>query len=195
MDRVGDHARFNEVMLPHLNAVYTLARHLCRDPHEAEEIAQETFLRAFRSFDDWRGESPKAWLLKIARNYYFSSIAGAWRRSIMVELIDRDDIPQLTILDNPEDTVGRKLEVESAMKAIGTLPPVFREVIVLRELNELSYREIGSLLNVPIGTVMSRLARARQMLADRLLAGNVDTDNESGPDMPTPMPVRVSGCR
>lgn len=159
-DRAG---RFRALILPHMDAAYTLARYLARDPVLAEDIVQEAFLRAFRAFDDCRGEAPRAWLLAIVRNCFLSSTAAA--RPMAAEA----DAPEPIDRDDPEVILLRQREAEHVRETIANLPEPFREAIVLRDLEELSYKEIAAITEVPIGTVMSRLARARRMLGDLLL--------------------------
>jgi len=184
-----DHARqFREIVLPHLDAAYNFARYLARDPVAAEDIAQEAFLRAFRAFPTYRGGAPKAWLFAIVRNC-FLNWAGQQSGSSRV-LVDEGALSQAQAQalanvadegqDTPEATLLRRREVETVRTVIENLPEPFRETLVLREMEELSYREIAALTAAPIGTVMSRLARARQMLADMLLpqgeaAGGAET--------------------
>ena len=160
--------RFRELIGPHIDSAYSLARYLARDPVAAEDIAQEALLKAFRNLQSLRGE-PKPWLLAIVRNAYFD-----WRRASQgptltgpaaeVALAETADPAQETA----ETTLIRQGDVEALRAAIADLPEPFREALVLRELEELSYREIAEITGAPIGTVMSRLARARRMLAERM---------------------------
>ena len=178
--------RFRETILPHLDAAYNFARYLTRDPVAAEDIVQEAFLRAFRSFSTYRGEAPKAWLFAIVRNG-FLDWAGAAKRSGGV-LVDEGALSETQAQalsntadpdqDTPESTLLRRREAETVRAVIENLPEPFRETLVLREFDELSYKEIAGLTGAPIGTVMSRLARARQMLCDMLLphAGSASQD-------------------
>jgi RNA polymerase sigma-70 factor (ECF subfamily) len=171
--------RFRETVMPHLDAAYNFARYLARDPVAAEDIAQEAFLRAFRAFPDYRGGAPKAWLFAIVRNCFLNWAAqrtgaarlvvdeGALSAAQSMALANVADADQ----DSPEDALLRRREVETVRAVIENLPEPFRETLVLREMEELSYKEIAALTSAPIGTVMSRLARARQMLADMLLPG------------------------
>jgi RNA polymerase sigma factor (sigma-70 family) len=163
-------ARFSRMMLPHRDAAYTLARYLTRDPVAAEDIVQDAFLRAYRGFDSWRGDGAKAWLLTIVRNCFLNSVAAAGR----ISTSDVDDWagelpPALIDNDSPYLLLSGKIEAEIVRAAVEQLPPPYRETLILRELEELSYKEIAEITQAPIGTVMSRLSRARQMLADRLL--------------------------
>jgi len=171
--------QFRETVLPHLDAAYNFARYLARDPVAAEDIAQEAFLRAFRAFPAYRGGAPKAWLFAIVRNCFLNWSAqrtgasrvvvdeGALSAAQSLALANVADAGQ----DSPEDALLRRREVETVRAVIENLPEPFRETLVLREMEELSYKEIAVLTSAPIGTVMSRLARARQMLADMLLPG------------------------
>ncbi len=169
--------RFRELMLPHMDGAYNLARYLTRDPTAAEDIVQEAFLRAFRAFPTYRGGAPKAWLFAIVRNC-FLTWAGA-NRSWNEVLVAEDGLSQPDALahanaadagqDDPEHALMRRRDAEMVRTVIENLPEPFRETLVLREMEELSYKDIAGLTGAPIGTVMSRLARARQMLADLLL--------------------------
>jgi RNA polymerase sigma factor (sigma-70 family) len=163
--------RFRRIMLPHMDAAYNLARYLTRDSTTAEDIVQDTFLRAYRSFDTWRGEAARAWLLAIVRNCFLTSLgvdrgdhgapAGDWQnKSAGDEPIDER---------HPEAILAEQSDATMLRNMIANLPEPFREALVLRDLEDLSYREVAAITNVPIGTVMSRLARARQMLAALLL--------------------------
>lgn len=159
---------FREVMLPHMDAAYNFARYLARDPSGAEDIVQDAFLRAFRSFDSYRGESAKAWLFAIVRNCFYNWIAA--NRDRVSISSQASDEAQAIDEDTPEVILMRRNAADSVRAMIENLPEPFRETIVLRELEELSYKEIARLTAVPIGTVMSRLARARQMLAALLMS-------------------------
>ena len=176
----ADHAnpdrRFRELMLPHLDAAYNLARYLLRDPVVAEDIAQDAFLRAFRAFDGYRGGDPKAWILTIVRNCCHSwAKTAASDQTVPLEgfATDRRGDPGdgeeyatglVDSADTPEAAVVRHEEIAAMRELIENLPLTFRETLVLREIEELSYQEIASATQAPIGTVMSRLARARHLL-------------------------------
>lgn len=173
----ADPAReFRAAILPHMDAAYNFARYLARDPTAAEDIVQEAFLRAFRAFPTWRGGAPKAWLFAIVRNCFLDWAAG--RSGAGKVLVDEGSLSpaQADALanvadpdqDSPEEALVRRREAETLRAVIENLPEPFRETLVLRELEELSYKEIAALTAAPIGTVMSRLARARQMLCDML---------------------------
>jgi len=164
-------ARFRAHMLPHMDAAYTLARYLTRDANAAEDIVQDAYLRAYRSFADWRGDAPKSWLLTIVRNCFLNSVTTPASR-VPTDDIDAMAGPVPTALieqDDPESILADRNEAAMVRATIDQLPEPFREALILRELEEMSYKDIAGISRVPIGTVMSRLARARQMLADLLL--------------------------
>ena len=161
MQEENNIACFEQVVLPHLDAAYNLARWLVRNDADAEDLTQEAVLRAFRFFGGFHGGDSRAWLLTIVRNTCYTwlqqerahelftpfeeeihSVEGATRETLLVEGVDRQMLNQ----------------------ALEELPMEFREVIILRELEDLSYKEIAGIANVPVGTVMSRLARARKRL-------------------------------
>lgn len=155
----ADAQRFRALVLPHLDAAYRLARYLTRDDAQAEDIVQEAFLKGYRGFAAFRGGDPRAWLLAIVRNEFLSAARRRtpWADPELAEAAASDD-------DTPETALVRSGEVRSVRRAIEALPAPFRETLVLRELEEMSYRQIADVTGAPIGTVMSRLARARQML-------------------------------
>jgi RNA polymerase sigma factor (sigma-70 family) len=171
--------QFRELVLPHLDSAYNFARYLTRDVEAAEDVVQDAFLRAFRAFPNYRGGAPKAWLFAIVRNCFLNSIRT--RKSSAGVLVAEHELSDLQSLaltniadldqDTPEEDLIRQREAEALRAVIENLPEPFRETLVLRELEELSYKEIAALTSAPIGTVMSRLARARQMLCDMLLPG------------------------
>jgi len=215
--------RFEDLFLPYLDSAYSLARFLARDPVAADDIVQESFLRAFRSFGTYRGGDAKSWLLAIVRNCSFDwsksnrraagvaadagtsssapdraagAAAGMDRsatgtggapagrpaneRTLTARVSDNSFgeslgrwIPNPDELgdcsqDGPETAVLRQSEIDEVRAMIRRLPEPFRETLVLRELEELSYKQIAEVTGVPVGTVMSRLARARQMLGAEL---------------------------
>src|SRR5580698_9952462 len=155
--------RFKQVVLPHLDAAYNVARWLTRSPGDAEDVVQEACLRALRFFDGFRGGDSRAWLLKIVRNTCYS-----WaKKNRPTELSDEFDETVHSGESPREDTQAKlvsQAESERVRTALGTLPVAFREVLVLREIEELSYKEISEVTGVPMGTVMSSLSRARQRL-------------------------------
>ncbi len=160
--------RFEDLFLPQLDAAYSLARYIVRDPAAADDIVQEAYLRAFRSFESYRGGDAKSWLLAIVRNCSIDWTKA--RRSDSADAgADPDELPDQG-QDSPETSAMRGNEIEEVRAMIRRLPEPFREALVLRELQELSYKEIASITGVPVGTVMSRLARARRMLTQDLAA-------------------------
>jgi RNA polymerase sigma-70 factor (ECF subfamily) len=169
-------ASFEAVILPHLDAAYTLARYLMRDPHDAEDAVQDACLRALRYFDTFRGGDARAWLLAIVRNRCLSlrdERRGRRDRSAVVfdEALHSDETDT-----EPADAATLRMATREALEdALRRLPEEFREVIVLRELQEMSYREISEITGVPIGTVMSRLSRARQRLQHALGRESAET--------------------
>lgn len=164
---------FDALILPHLDAAYNLARYLSRDPDAAQDIVQDAFLRAYRSFADFRGQSPRAWLFAIVRNCHATwrlqrrrtPQAAAPRPHAEGEAPD-DEAGLLVDTETPESILLRRSEAEAVRALLEHLPEPLREVLVLRELDELSYREIAEVAGVPVGTVMSRLSRARRLFAD-----------------------------
>lgn len=157
---------FRRLLLPHLDAAYAFARYLCRDATAAEDVVQDAFLRAYRGFHGYRGGDAKAWLFAIVRSSFLD-----WTRSQRRwnALSGDDDAEELADeADTAEDRLLREADDMSVRQAVEALPDPFRETLVLRELQEMSYREIADITAVPIGTVMSRLARARRILAAAL---------------------------
>ncbi len=157
----ADQQRFRSLVLPHMDAAYNFARYLSRDASLAEDLVQDAFLRAFKGFAGFRGGDPKAWLFAIVRSSHLT-----WARSRGAGMTAAPDALEDTPAedDTPEQALVRQGEVDTVRGAISALPEPFRETLVLRELEELSYREIAEVTGAPIGTVMSRLARARAML-------------------------------
>jgi len=174
-----DRRRFEQQVLPHIDAAFNLARWLTRNAHDAEDVVQDAMLRAYRHFEGLRGEA-RPWLLAIVRNACFSWM----QRNRPAELAagaDEEAAEAATApADGPEALLARELDRRMLNEAIAALPLQFREVLILRELEDLSYREIARVANVPIGTVMSRLARARRLLAESVrvitLASRLQTE-------------------
>ena len=171
----GKAERFKNAALPYLDDVYTLARYLMRNAGDADDAAQECYLRAFRHFDTFRGGPIKPWLLAILRNVCIAAYAGKARLVYTAdagEVLEQAAASPIWLADNetPEQVVLRRHDADTMRRLIGDLPAEFREVIVLREINDLSYRDIAAVLELPIGTVMSRLARGRQMLREAWVA-------------------------
>jgi RNA polymerase sigma-70 factor, ECF subfamily len=164
--------RFEMLVLPHLDAAYRFARWLSRSPGDADDIVQEAILRAFRGFDALRGSDVKAWLLTIVRNCHLTAVKQQQRRGFvpLPEEHDVQDGPALIAnTPDPENTSIRRDEERTLDRLMSALPEEHREILVLREIEEMDYREIAAVTNVPIGTVMSRLARARAALKARWL--------------------------
>jgi RNA polymerase sigma-70 factor, ECF subfamily len=166
--------RFREAALPHLDAVYTLARYLLRNSADAEDAAQECYLRALRHFDTFRGEHIKPWLFAILRNICHAEFGRRARVSLYDVKAEADDREAAVPLwqqeqESPETELARQSDTQTIQTLVAALPETFREVIVLREIEDLSYREIADIIDAPIGTVMSRLARARAMLREAWL--------------------------
>lgn len=161
--RPDEAARFRTIALPHLDAAYAFARSLCRDATLADDIVQDAYLRAYRGFRGYRGGSAKAWLFAIVRSTFLT-----WSRSrkSRPEIADDDALDQAADdADTPEGILVREAADAAVRDAVDALPDPFREAIVLRELQDMSYKDISDITGVPIGTVMSRLARARKLLA------------------------------
>jgi len=162
-------ASFEEAMLPHLDAAHNLARWLTRNEQDAQDVVQEAYLRAFRSFAGFRGSNGRAWLLTIVRNTSYTLLKK--NRAVdltttfdeKIHTVGRESVSPATILQHAEDT-------ELIRNAMEELPAEFREILSLRHQESLSYNEIGDILKIPIGTVMSRLARARGKLKEYLAA-------------------------
>lgn len=152
--------RFSTVMLPHLDAAYSFARYLTRGGDSAEDVVHDAYARALNAFSNYRGGDAKAWLLTIVRNCFITSVRG---RS---EITASDEMPEVADeADTPEAALARNQTADTMRKLIKRLPENLAEVIVLREVEDLSYKEIAAIIDAPIGTVMSRLARAREALA------------------------------
>ena len=167
---------FERVALPHAAAALSLARALVRSDADAEDVVQEAFMRAFKYFRGFSGINPRAWLLSIVRNVGYASLAKS-RRAEPVETFDEERDPSPSPWsseerpETPEAALLRAVDTEAVQAALQTLPTEFREVVVLRELESCSYKEISDIAKIPIGTVMSRLSRARKLLHTRLSEG------------------------
>jgi RNA polymerase sigma factor (sigma-70 family) len=170
--------RFRAAMLPHLDAAYGYARWLTRDPVEAQDLAQEAMLRALRYFHAFRGEDARPWLLRIVRNTWIDLGSRHAAEKVPLEAIEdrAGDGP------DPEQNalaIERRRQIAAALAG---LPAEAREILVLREIEDLSYKRIAMVLDLPIGTVMSRLARAREKLA-ACLRGRLEGRDHGLPDM------------
>jgi RNA polymerase sigma-70 factor (ECF subfamily) len=162
-------ASFEQAMLPHLDAAHNLARWLLRNEQDAQDVVQEAYLRAFRSFAGFRGTSGRAWLLTIVRNTSYTLLKKNRAADLTTPFDEEihasgdESASPATLLEHAEDS-------ELIMNAMEELPAEFREILILRHQESLSYNEIGETLKIPIGTVMSRLARARGKLKEYLAA-------------------------
>jgi RNA polymerase sigma-70 factor (ECF subfamily) len=170
----NDARRFHDAALPYLDDVYTLARYLLRDSADAEDAVQECYLRALRHFHTYRGPAMKPWLCAILRNVCWGEFAR--RSNTQLQMGDEAE-ENATVAPlwqeappSPEAEMIREWDGQTIRRLIADLPSQFRETIVLREINDLSYREIAEVVGVPVGTVMSRLARARSMLRKAWIA-------------------------
>lgn len=162
----ADADRFRSVILPHLDAAYNFACYLTRDPIAAEDVVQDAFMRAFRSFATYQGGSAKGWLFAIVRNSFHDRIKA---QGYVQAVNFAEEAPEAVNEETPESLLLQKRDITLVRTTVESLPEPFRETLVLRELEEMSYKEIAVLTAVPIGTVMSRLARARQMLGALLI--------------------------
>ena len=168
--------RFEAIALPHLDAAYNLARWLVRDSQEAEDIVQEAYLRAFKYLDSFHGEDGRAWLLAIVRNTCYSFLEHQRREAVETsfdeEVHGLEGFGSATAPDRsettPETLLGQEADRRLIHQALERLPLEFREILVLREFEDLSYKEIAAVAGIPLGTVMSRLARGRQLLREYL---------------------------
>jgi len=163
-ERLSDHTTFEELVLPHLDAAYNLARWLARNPHDADDVVQDACIRALKYAGSLHGNDARGWFLTIVRNAFYDWLA----RNRPAEIVHEDDDVIASRIDplspDPEREALRRAERHALADAIGALPLQYREVLVLREIEEMSYKEIARVADIPIGTVMSRLARARGLL-------------------------------
>ena len=172
MSTAGREERFRVAVLPHVDSAFNLARWLTRNDADAEDVVQEAVLRALRFFDRFHGGDARPWLMGIVRNTFYTWYAGNRLQRASAPFDEALHEPDLAAAgtvqraaDDPEALLLQKDEGRRLQRAIETLPVEFREVLVLRELEDLSYKEIAALIDAPMGTVMSRLARARKQLA------------------------------
>ena len=161
--------RFRDAALPHLDDVFALAGYLLRNAADAEDAVQECYLRALHHFDSYRGPAMKPWLLTILRNVCNAEFARRGKQPAPIDQADEEAVTETVPLwqepqVSPESLMLREHDGATIRRLVAALPQPFREAIVLREINELSYQEIAQVAGVPVGTVMSRLARARSML-------------------------------
>jgi RNA polymerase sigma factor (sigma-70 family) len=182
-------ARFQRDIVPQLDAAYNFARFLSRDADAAQDIVQEAFLRAYRSFDGYQGGDARAWIFAIVRNCYHNWLLDRRRKAVHeVDLHGKDDSDENAIdnipsdEDSPETTLLRRSQSGVVRNVLNKLPRPLREILVLRELEGLSYRQIAEIAALPIGTVMSRLARARTHFES---AWRQETQNATDQELPT----------
>ena len=161
-------SHFERAILPHLDAAYNLARWLTRNETDAEDVVQEAYLRAFRFFSGFHGGNSRAWLLTIVRNTSYTWLQQNRPNELTAEF---DEEIHSVESDNPEKILLENADKQLLKQTLEELPPEFREAMILRELEGLSYKEIADITDVPIGTVMSRLARARKRLQHCLAQG------------------------
>ena len=172
MRRPEELQRFERIVMPHLGAGYNLARWLTRNDHDAEDVVQEAYLRALQSFDRYRGGDPRSWVLTIVRNTCYTWL----RQNRAAQAAPAGDAGDDSVAEVPGDPAAqpevqflRDVDRRLLREALEALPAEFREAMVLRELEGFSYKEIADIADVPLGTVMSRLARARRQLQQSLL--------------------------
>jgi len=182
---------FEEAVMPHLDAAYNLARWLMRNEDDAQDMVQEAYLRALRFFGGFHGTDARAWLLTIVRNTCYTWL----KRNRSMELSGDFEEAVLTIeSDETDPEASHMLQVRAQLvnEAIEKLPIEFREVVILRELEELSYKEIAEITGIPIGTVMSRLSRARKRLLVGLRSvGRVETVEKTSSHKPPAIKCRI----
>ena len=177
-------AEFERLILPHLPAAYNLARWLTRHPQDAEDAVQDAYLRACRGFDRFAGGDPASWILAIVRNTCITALGKGrnWRNVVRLETARSDPRDAIEAqpdgMPAPDEQLHAKREAERLRAAIAALPDGLREVLVLRELEELSYARIAEIVDVPIGTVMSRLSRARKRLHEALAHDDLERRHE-----------------
>lgn len=162
-------AKLEEILLPHLNAAYNLARWLTRNEQDADDVVQEAYLRAMSSFDSFQpGRDGRAWLLKIVRNTCYTWMRVNRPSAKSVQFDENVAEPASATFQDPESALLEKMNAELVRKAMEGISIEYREVLIMRELEGLSYKEIAQVLEVPLGTVMSRLSRGRNELSKRL---------------------------
>jgi RNA polymerase sigma-70 factor (ECF subfamily) len=180
-------ARFEAVIVPHLDAAYNLARWLTRHEQNAEDVVQEAYLRAYQYFDRFQGEAGRAWLLRIVRNSCYTWLDHNKPHQAALPL-NEEACEIASDSPDPESALDANVDRQFVENALAELAPDLREVIVLRELEQLSYKEIAVVTEVPMGTVMSRLSRGRQQLHQVLVKQLAGADDSRQPSLrPTPI--------
>jgi RNA polymerase sigma-70 factor (ECF subfamily) len=162
-------AQFEAITLPLFGAAYNLARWLVRDDRDAEDVVQEAYLRAFRFFGSYRGGDNRSWLLTIVRNTCYTWLQQNRSRELTEPIEDKLDEVGIST-ENPETILLQNMDAKLLRQALEELPIEFREILIMREMEELSYKQISSIADLPIGTVMSRLARGRKRLRELLVS-------------------------
>lgn len=161
--------RFEQLILPHLDAAYNLARWLTQNDQDAQDMVQEAYLRAFRSFQSFRGGDSRTWLLTIVRNTCYTWLHQQRAEKLSIPFQEElHDVECETL--NPEGLYLHRIDQQRLREGLEALPVEFREVMILRGLEECSYKEISAITHIPLGTVMSRLARGRKWLLRYLIA-------------------------
>ena len=160
---------FEQIVLPHLDAAYNLARWLVRNAQDAEDVVQEAYLRAFKFFGGYQGGDARSWVLKIVRNTSYSFLEKSRPADLAEEFDETIHVGRSTDRSDAETALLRSADGHMLREALNKLPVNYREALVLRELEGMSYKEIAEVMGVPIGTVMSGLARGRSQLRERLL--------------------------
>jgi RNA polymerase sigma-70 factor (ECF subfamily) len=161
---LSDPTRFDALVLPHLDAAYNLARWLTRDTHDAEDVVQDACIRALKYIGSLEGGDARGWFLKIVRNAFYDWLGRNRPAEVVNDENEAVDAAVDPVAISPEQAAMRKAELRMLADAVEELPLQYREVLILRELEELSYKEIARVADIPVGTVMSRLARARGLL-------------------------------
>jgi len=163
-------SQFEQIVMPHLDAAYNLARWLTRNDHDAEDLVQMAFVRAVKFFDGYQGGNPRAWLLTIVRHTFYTSLRDNQHEHADIDFDEAIHSSQdrSGVGVNPETILTSQDTGRVVRQALEKLPNNFREIVILKEIEELSYKEIADIAGIPIGTVMSRLARGRKMLVDYL---------------------------
>jgi RNA polymerase sigma factor (sigma-70 family) len=172
VQKQDDRTVFDEVFLPHMAEAYRLAQWLTGNPSDAEDVVQDAALRAFRGIKSFGAVNARAWSLTIVRNTAYSWLMKNRPKAVVftddLSVAEQQELehggPQATTIETPEEIALLRADADEVRHALSQLPAQFREVIVLREMNQLNYRDIAEITNVPIGTVMSRLSRGRQLL-------------------------------
>jgi len=169
-DRAGDFGSFEELAVPLFAKLYNFAHWLTQDRAAAEDLVQETYMKALRGFSSFQqGTNCRAWMYKILRNTFLTTQAGL-KAGTLISFDSDDKVTEPAVADTPESVLLARVELEAIQNALANLPLKFREIILLCDLEEMSYQEIAETLGIPMGTVMSRLSRARKAMRGMLAA-------------------------